>query len=262
MDIFNIDPSGMMSFLLTIIRVSLIVFLLPFFGGDTIPIQVKAAVSIMLTLAIWPRMALGGQFFPAHPFNLALLVFSEVLLGMVLGAMVHFIFVGLQVGGEVIGFQMGLSMITLADPGTGTQLTATSFLMQSVAMAIFLSMDGHLYILSALIGSFNLIAPGQLFLSPPALNDLIHLSAQMFSLALKIAGPVIGCLFLVELGLALMAKVAPQMNLLTLGFPIKIALGLMLLSITFTLVALFFDDFIKGSGNMFDNIMRTLRVSG
>jgi flagellar biosynthetic protein FliR len=154
---------------------------------------------------------------------------------------------------------MGLSMLSLADPSTGTQLTATSFLIQSVAMAIFLSMDGHLYVLSALIGSFNLVAPGQFLLTPLGLTDLIHLSAQMFTLAVKIAGPVIGCLFLVELGLALMAKVAPQMNLLTLGFPIKIGLGLMLLSITFSLVSLFFDDFIKGSGNMFDNVMRTLR---
>jgi flagellar biosynthetic protein FliR len=259
MDIFNFDPASMMSFLLTIIRVSLIVFLLPFFGGEGIPAQAKAAVSLMLTMAVWPRLAVDGIFFPAHPFNLFLLVFSEVMLGMVLGAMVHFVFVGLQVGGEVIGFQMGLSMITLADPSTGNQLTATAFLMQSVSMALFLSLDGHLYILSALMGSFNLVGPGQFFFNPPGLGDLIRLSGQMFSLAIKIAGPVIGCLFLVELGLALMAKVAPQMNLLTLGFPIKIGLGLFILSITFSLVVLFFDEFIKGSGNMFDNIMRTLR---
>jgi flagellar biosynthetic protein FliR len=259
MDIFSVDPSSMMSFLLTIMRISLIVFLLPFFGGETIPAQVKAAVALMLTFAVWPRMALSGSLFPAHPFNLFLLIFSEVMLGMVLGAMVHFVFVGLQVGGEVIGFQMGLSMITLADPSTGNQLTATAFLVQTVAMALFLSMDGHLYILSALMGSFNLIGPGQLFLNPPGLGDLLQRSGQMFSLALKIAGPVVGCLFLVELGLALMAKVAPQMNLLTLGFPIKIGLGLLLLSIVFSLMAMFFDDFIKGSGNMFDNIMRTLR---
>ncbi|MDR2892860.1 MAG: flagellar biosynthetic protein FliR [Deltaproteobacteria bacterium] len=260
MDIFSFDYLEFMSFLLSLIRVSLIVFLLPFFGGDTIPNMVKAFLCIVLTLAIWPQLSLPGEFLPAHPANITILVLSEIVLGMLLGMLVQFIFVAFQLGGEVIGFQMGFSMISMADPSTGAQLVATSFLTQTVAMTIFLAMEGHLYVLSALMGSFKIIMPGQLFISAASLSDVITLSGQMFTLALKIAGPVIGCLFMVDLALALMAKAAPQMNLLMIGFPIKIAIGFVLMGITFSLIALFLDDYIRGLGPMFDNVMRAVRL--
>jgi flagellar biosynthetic protein FliR len=262
MDIFAFDPASLMSFLLTLIRVSLIVFLLPFFGGENIPIQVKAAICLVITLAIWPHLAVPGRFFPAHPLNIGLLVLNEVILGLLLGFSVQVVFAGLQSGGTVIGFQMGFSMITLADPNTGEQLIVTSFLCQSVAMALFLSLNGHLYILSALMSSFQIIQPGQLLIDGLALGDIIRLSGQVFVLALKIAGPIIGCLFMVDLALALVAKVAPQMNLLMIGFPIKIAVGLILMSIIFSLMSMFLDDFLRGVGPMFENIMRSVRAPG
>ena len=260
MDIFAFDYLSFMSFLLTLIRVSLIVFLLPFFGGETIPPMVKAAVCVVVTLAIWPHLSLPGELFPAHPANILILVLSEIILGLLLGMLVQFVFVGFQTGGQIIGFQMGFSMISLADPSTGAQLVITSFLAQTVAMAIFLTMEGHLYILSALMGSFKIIMPGQLFISGTNMADIITLSGQMFTLALKIAGPIIGCLFMVDLALALMAKAAPQMNLLMIGFPIKIGVGLFLMGMVFSLIAMFLDDYIKGIGPMFDNVMRAVRL--
>jgi flagellar biosynthetic protein FliR len=80
----------------------------------------------------------------------------------------------------------------------------------------------------------------------------------MFVLALKVAGPIIVCLFMVELGLALMARSAPQMNLLILGFPIKIGVGFFFLGITFFLIGLFLDEYIRGIGPMFNNFMRAV----
>lgn len=258
MDVFGFDPASLMSFLLTLMRVSIIVFLLPFFGGENIPTQAKAAICLVITMAIWPHLAVPARFFPSHPFNIFLLILSEVILGMLLGFAVQVVFAGLQSGGTIIGFQMGFSMITLADPNTGEQLIVTSFLCQTVAMALFLTLNGHLYILSALMSSFHLIQPGQLLIDGLALNDIIRLSGQVFILALKIAGPIIGCLFMVDLALALVAKVAPQMNLLMIGFPIKIAVGLTLMSIIFSLMAIFLDDFLRGVGPMFQNIMSSV----
>lgn len=256
MDIFGFDSLSLMSFLLTLTRVSLLVFLLPFFGGDTIPAQVKVSVCLVLTIAIWPNLAVRGELFPSHPLNFLLLVLGEILLGVLLGLMVHFVFVGMQMGGQIIGFQMGFSMITLADPSTGNQLVATSFLAQTVAMAIFLTLDGHLFLLSALTASFSLVQPGQLLIEGRAVADMISLSSQMFILGLKIAGPIIACLFMVDLALALMAKVAPQMNLLMIGFPLKIGVGFFLMGILFTLISLYMQDFVRDIGPMFLNFMR------
>ena len=128
MDLFAFNPSSLMSFFLTLLRVSLIGFMLPFFGGQNIPVQVKAALCLVLTMAIWPHLSIPGEYFPARPINIFLIVLGEAMLGFLLGGLVHFIFAGLQAGGVIIGFQMGFSMITLADPNTGEQLVVTSFL--------------------------------------------------------------------------------------------------------------------------------------
>ncbi|MDL2285321.1 flagellar biosynthetic protein FliR [Desulfovibrio sp. OttesenSCG-928-F07] len=258
MDIFAFDPSTFFGFVLTFIRVSLLIFLMPFFGGESIPMQVKALVCLIFTIAIWPAQGIPGEFFPAHPMNLVLLVAGELVLGMSLALMVNFIFAGIQLGGQIIGFQMGFSMLSLADPATNQQLVVTSFLANSVGMAVFLALDGHLFLLHGLMSSFELMPPGSLFIDSHAVFDMVKLSAQMFVLAVKVAGPVLASLFMVELALALMAKTAPQMNLLAMGFPIKIAVGFTFLSMMFSLIGLYMDEFIRGMGPMFTNFMRSV----
>lgn len=259
MDIFAFDPATFLSFVLTFMRVSILLFLLPFFGGETIPMQVKAAVCIVLTIAIWPgTAAIPGGAFPAHPWSIGLFLLGELILGLALGLMVHFIFAGVQLGGQIIGFQMGFSMLSIGDPLSNQQIIVTSFLANMVAMAVFLSMNGHLYLLSALMNSFKLVPPGELLISARSLQDMIALSANMFVLALKIAGPIIACLFMVELSLALMARTAPQMNLLVLGFPIKIGVGFLFMGVMFSLIGLYMEEVIIGLGPMFNNFMRTV----
>lgn len=260
MDIFAFDSVSFLSFVLTFMRISLLIFLMPFFGGGNIPIQAKAAICLVITIAIWPGHGISGEYFPAHPFNLALLMLGEVILGLGLALLVHFVFAGVQLGGQIIGFQMGFSMLSIGDPTTNQQLIMTSFLAQMVTMALFLSMDGHLLLLHALMSSFDLVPPGSLLIEFHSAQDMIAMSAGMFVLALKVAGPIMACLFLVELALALMARTAPQMNLLVLGFPIKIGVGLMFLGIMFSLIGLYVDEFVRGMGPMFNNFMRV--VSG
>lgn len=258
MDIFAFDSVNFLSFVLTFMRVSLIVFLMPFFGGGTIPTQAKAAVCLVLTIAVWPEHSISGAYFPAHPINLAILMLGEVILGVGLSLMLHFIFAGVQLGGQIIGFQMGFSMLSIGDPSSNEQLIITSFLAQTVTMALFLSMDGHILLLHSLMSSFTLVPPGSLLIDAHSLQDMISLSAGMFVLALKVAGPIMACLFMVELALALMARTAPQMNLLVLGFPLKIGVGFMFLGIMFSLMGIFVDDFVRGIGPMFDNFMRSV----
>lgn len=259
MDIFAFDPATFLSFVLTFMRVSLVVFLLPFFGGEFTPIQVKAAVCIVLTAAIWPDLAaIPGGAFPGHPWSIGLMLLSELILGLGLGLLVQFIFAGIQLGGQIVGFQMGFSMLSIGDPLSNQQIIITSFLANMVAMAVFLALNGHLYLLSALMGSFKLVPPGGLLLTPQSVTDMVGLSAGMFVLALKVSGPVIACLFMVELALALMARTAPQMNLLVLGFPIKIAVGFMFMGIMFSMIGLYLDETVNGLGPMFNNFMRSV----
>ena len=259
MDIFAFNAASFMSFLLTLMRVSLVLFLMPFFGGDYLPATVKGALCLVLTMTIWPQLSFPGELMPAHPLGIGLMLLSELILGLMLGLCVYFIFAGVQTGGEIMGFQMGFTMMTLADPTSGAQVSISSHILHMVTLVVFLAMDGHLFLIRALADSFTYIPPGGLRVTTPLAGDIITLSATMFSLAVKIAAPVIAALFMVELTLALMGRAAPQMNLLTLGFPAKITVGFFFMGILFTTLALYMEEIIMGLGPMFDRIMSVAR---
>ncbi len=256
MDIFAFNSETLLSFLLTLMRVSLIVFLMPFYGGETIPAPVKAALCLILALALWPHLSFPAGMFPAHPLGIIVILLGELILGMTLGMCVHFIFAGIQTGGELLGFQMGFTMVSLVDPLSGARVSITSHLLYMVSLLTFLTLDGHLHLLRALAESFTLLPPGGLTMRGNLVDNVLSLSGGMFVLAVKIAAPVMAAIFMVELALALMARAAPQMNLLTLGFPIKIAVGFFFIGLLFTVLSLRMEDTIIELGPMFSNLMR------
>ena len=262
MDIFAFNPAQALSLLLTLIRVSLLVFLLPIFGAENAPRTLKAAICLALTAAIWPHVSFPGEAMPTHPFGVGLIVLSELVLGLMFSLVVRFTFAGIQAGGQILAFQMGFSMATAVDPMQGEQETVLSQFLYIVAILTFLVLNGHLYILAALMESFRIIPAGGLMLHPPLGMQIITMSTEVFVLALKVAAPVLAALFLVELALALMARAAPQMNLLIIGFPLKIAIGLFFLGLLFTLMAEHINDFIINSGPLILNLLRAASPIG
>lgn len=244
MTFFNFDPSDLMSFYLTLFRVSIVLFLLPFFGGNSIPKTVKAALTIVLTLGIWPSVAFDGSLMPASPYNIALMILGELVLGLIMGISVHVMFAAIQTGGNLIGVQMGFSMVNVLDPLTGTNEAVTAHFLYMCAILVFLSINGHLYLMSAMTESFKYIPPGQVFISPTLTSQIMLISKDLFVLAVKVASPIIATIFVVDLGLALISKMAPQMNVLMLGFPLKILSGFFVLSLVFTVLSLHVGEFV------------------
>jgi len=254
--IFTLNPAAIASFLLTLMRVSLLVFLLPFYGGENIPPLVKGALCIVLALALWPHLSFDGSYLPGHILGITLLLVGELLVGLMLGLFVHFIFAGIQTGGQLMGFQMGFSMMQVADPLSGQQISGISHLLYMVALIVFLTLDGHLFLLQALTSSFLIMPPGGFFARPVLLSEIITLSAQMFIIAAKVAGPILAALFLIELALALMARAAPQMNLLIIGMPIKISVGFFFMFIIFELLARTIEESIYDLGPVFRHFLQ------
>lgn len=255
MDIFDFNPGSMMSFLLTLMRVSIILFLLPFFGGEAIPKSVKGALCLVLTWAVWPNLSFPGELMPNHPVPIILMLLGEVAIGMALMLTVRFLFAAVRLGGQIIGFQMGFSMINVVDPLTGINVVITSHFLYMTTLLTFLTLGGHLYLLQGLADSFAIVPPGALFVRPEMVGDLLSFAAQIYSLAIKIAAPVMGAIFMVDLALALIGRAAPQMHVLILGFPIKIAVGFFFLGILFTTLSLHVEEFIAGMDSMFHHLL-------
>lgn len=256
MNVFAFDPNTILSLILTIMRVSIVLFMLPVFNSDKIPMSVKGAATMVITLAIWPHVALPGTQLPAHPFDVALMFLGEMILGLVLGMCINFMFMGIQAGGELLGFQMGFSMISIADPLTGNQTGAVAFFLWMVSILTFLSLDGHLYMLQGFATTFKLVPAGGLLIGEVLLRQVFDLSTSLFLVALKIAAPVMVALFLVELTLALVSRTAPQVNIMEIGFPIKIGVGFFFVGLLLVIMSVQIEQFITGMDDLFGNVIR------
>lgn len=256
MNIFNFDPLAVLSFLLTFMRVSIVLFMLPIFDVQGLPGLWKAAVCMVLTFAIWPVIQLSGYSMPAHPFDIALLIFGEVVLGLILAISIRFFFAGIQSGAEMLAMQMGFSMMQFADPLSGNQTGLIAQMLYTVTILIFLTLDGHLFLISGFIETFAYIPAGGLLITEALFDQIINLSNIVFILAVKIIAPVMVAIFLVELSLGLMNRVAPQMQIMEIGFPVKIAVGFFFLSLIFGLISLEIEQFIIGLNGLFVNILK------
>ncbi|MDQ7830896.1 MAG: flagellar biosynthetic protein FliR [Desulfovibrionaceae bacterium] len=257
MELFNFDPATIFSFFLTLVRISLILFLLPVFGGSILPRAIKGALCILLSLAIWPKLSFPGALLPANPWMIALMLVGEVIMGLLLDVVVRFLFAAVQTAGHYIGFSMGFAMMNVIDPMTGTQEPITGHVLYQTTMLIFLTLNGHLFLLQALGDSFRLIPPGGLLINPALGEHLLVFASHIFTLALKIAAPVIGSLFLVDLALALVSRAAPQMNVLFIGFPLKIGVGFLFMILIFTTLARYVGDYILEMGVMYEAILKS-----
>ena len=256
MDVFNFNPEHIFSLLLTLIRISIVLFLMPIFNTGSLPIQVKAAISLVLTLALWPHIALAGTDMPPHPLSLGLMLLGEMALGLIMGMVVQFLFFGIQSGGELLGFQMGFTMVNVADPLSGIQNGAAAYFLWMVSILTFLAFDGHLFMLKALVDSFRLVPAGGLLLGEILVRQVFDLSTQLFVIALKVAAPVMVALFLLELALGLMNRAAPQMQVMLIGFPLKIAAGFFFLGLLLVILSSQIEQFVIGMNPMFLNLLK------
>ena len=217
-----------LSLLFVFLRISVVLFLLPIFGSVNLPRIWKASVALILTVCLGP-MVIHRPIVAIHGgWQLAFMLGSEVLLGAILGLAVLLIFSSLEVAGEFMGFQMGFTIVNVIDPQNDTQTSVIGEFIYVLGLLIFFTINGHHYLLQAMIRSFELVPPGGFALHASAASKIVKLSGQMFVIGLKIAAPVIAALLLTTVALGIVSKTVPQINILIVGFPLNIGIGLLL----------------------------------
>jgi flagellar biosynthetic protein FliR len=134
---------------------------------------------------------------------------------------------GIQMAGQVSGFQMGLAIANIMDPATSMQTPILAQAFNLMAMLIFLAIDAHHWFFRAMVDSFAIIPPFQFVLSASFVGYLMQTAGTMFVIALKIGAPVIVVLILTSVSFGLMARTVPQMNIFIVAMPLKIIVGLL-----------------------------------
>ncbi|MEW5723323.1 MAG: flagellar biosynthetic protein FliR, partial [Thermodesulfobacteriota bacterium] len=144
---------------------------------------------------------------------------------------------GVQLAGQCLGYQMGFAVANVIDPQSGAQASVLSQFSYILALIVFLSVNGHYVVLKALRESFELVPPGRLDLAPLVLSEVSRGMSQMFIIAVKIGAPALAVLFCTQVSMGIVAKSVPQMNVLFVGMPLYIVVGLFVFGLSLSFIA-------------------------
>ena len=228
-------PREVIFFMLVLSRVAGIFAALPVFGGRTMPLTIKVITVFMMTLVCFPTLSVALPQVPPDAFSLALLAFSEIMIGLTLAFITQIIFAAVEFSGQIIGMQMGLTISSIIDPSRGTQTQIMSVIQTLFATLMFLSLNIHHLFIRAIMDSFKVIPMGGWRMSGELVNFLVIRTADIFIIGIRLAAPVMVALLLATVALGIMARAFPQMNIFMISLPLNIGLGLVVMGMTLTI---------------------------
>ncbi len=228
------------AFLLPLIRMLAFITTAPIFGHMSVPARAKVGLAFIATIAIAPTL-------PQPAYTLASgegvqLIIEQFLIGVAMGFSLQLVIASIQLAGELIGVQLGFNFAGFFDPQTASQGTPIGAWLGLLALLIFLSINGHLLVLDALADSFRTLP-----LTPDAVRltdwrKLALLGGELFRIGLYVALPVLGAMLVCNITLGLLARVAPQLNVLAIGFPVTLLVGFTILLASLPFILQFIES--------------------
>jgi flagellar biosynthetic protein FliR len=204
---------------------------LPVLGARSVPMRVRIALAAFIALAAQPSLP-ATEAVPLDSPVALLLVVQQLVIGLSLGFAVRLVFAAVEFAGEVIGLQMGLNFAGFFDPLSASTATAASRFFGTMVAWLFIVANGHLLVIGALVHSFTAFPVGP---EPFAFLHQVQpqrWGAEIFSTGLWIALPLVTMLIFVNLVLGAISRVAPQINIFAIGFPVTLGVGLLGLLLT------------------------------
>jgi flagellar biosynthesis protein FliR len=200
----------------------------PIFNNVGTPMRVRLMAGLAITLALIPILP-PMPAIPAGSWIGLAVIAEQTLIGILMGFALRLAFITVDVAGELIGLQMGLSFAVFYDPQNAGQTPVLTEFIGLLTTLIFLALNGHLMILAALAESFSLLP---VTLAPPhaaGLSTLLRWSGVIFASGLLLSLPLIAALLIANIALGVLSRVAPQLNLFAVGFPVTLAVGFVVL---------------------------------
>ena len=214
------------------IRVLAVFTSAPVFSSRMFPVRARVALAFLVALACQASLP-QAEIIGFNDSRALGVLMQQVGVGLALGFAVRLVFAAVELAGEVVGFQMGLNFASFFDPAMSTQSSAVAIFFSQMTSLLFVVMNGHLMVLMAVNRSFQAFPIDQNFLQALGRMQLYKLGTDLFASALWIALPMVGLLMFTNLALGIISRVAPQLNIFAIGFPITLFVGLV--GIAFTL---------------------------
>ncbi|MBB1201408.1 flagellar type III secretion system protein FliR [Enterobacteriaceae bacterium 89] len=220
-----------------LLRVLALISTAPILSEHSVPKRVKLGLGLIITFIIAPSLPpTDVTLFSVNALWLAL---QQILIGIALGFTMQFAFAAVRAAGEVIGLQMGLSFATFVDPSSHLNMPVLARIMDMLAMLLFLVFNGHLWLISLLVDTFHTLPIGGQPLNSNAFMALSRAGGLIFLNGLMLALPIITLLLTINLALGMLNRMAPQLSIFVIGFPITLTVGIILMAALMPLIAPF-----------------------
>ncbi|AWB46867.1 flagellar biosynthetic protein FliR [Paenibacillus sp. CAA11] len=251
---------GFSVFLLIFCRITAFFVVSPVFSSRNVPNTFKVGFAGIISLMIY--LVYGTQQSVPMDLTFIIFIFREILVGLLIGYVAYLMFTVIMMAGSFIDIQIGFGMANIIDPMTGASAPVIGNFKYMVGMLMFLGMNGHHYLLQAIIRSYNWIPLKNEVFSRLAGGSvaefLLRTFTEAFMIAFQMSAPLVVALFLTDVALGFLAKTAPQFNVFVIGIPLKIIVGLVLLLLMMSSFVLAFQYLFEILFKSLENLLGTL----
>lgn len=224
-------------------RIGALLMAAPVFSAASVPMRLRVLLALAITILIAPLLPRLATVDPLSATTLVI-VAQQVAIGVAIGFVLQLAFNALVFGGQIIAYSMGLGFAHLMDPQNGVQVPTVSQFYLVFATIAFLAVDGHLRLIALLVESFTTLPIAPDGITQNALWNLASWGASLFADGLLLALPVVAALLLVSIGMGMVARAAPQLNIFAVGFPVTLGLGFILMWVTLPQALSLFIDWL------------------
>lgn len=240
-------------FALVMVRVSGLIVTAPFLGSRNFPATAKVGLVALTALLITPSIPKLAEPLPADFLPFGVLALGEFATGALIGFVMTIVFAAVQLAGQIVDMMSGFAMMNVFNPAMETQVPIFGFFLYIVAVLFLLAVNGHHIMIRALISTFETIPLGRFALHPGLLREVSAWGGPMFRDALLIASPAAAALLVAYATMGLLGRAVPQIHLFVVGFPVTIAIGLLM-------VGLLLRVYVELLGGMFEQSFRNVAV--
>jgi flagellar biosynthesis protein FliR len=230
----------------------------PVLGNRSVPLQVKLALALFLTLLIAPILPAPPPVSPASAAGLLVLA-QQVLIGAAMGFTARIVIAAAEMAGQLAGLQMGLGFALFFDPESAGQSPLVAEFYGLIAILTLLATNGHYVILTALVESFRVLPLVVEPISARGFLTLVSWGSQIFEIGLMMSLPVVGALLIANIGIGILTRAAPQLNIFAVGFPITLTVGFLMLYLSLPLIVPMIDALAQGGVAAIMRILEQLR---
>ena len=240
----------LLGFVMVLTRISAFFLVVPVFSWQSIPVSVKVAMTVLMSIFFSAVSPFAINTKDVSALGAILLLANEASYGLALGLVVVIVFSAVKFGGHIVEQQMGLTMAQVLDPLTGEESQPLGSLLEMIFIILFLAANGHHLFLLIISKSYEVFPAGSIPTIPVLAGGVVKAGSAMLMAGLRLAAPMLGAFLVLLVVLAVLARIAPEMNILFLSFPLCVGLGLIMAIVFLPFIGAFITEFADWMGEL------------